>query len=61
MEKTRTRYNKKICSKRTLCDNDKCKICFDRSLESYKDRTSNDKLKIDCWYQTKNVIQVAIT
>ena len=48
------KYVKKKCSKKTMCNDDDCKICFERSFASFNDKTDNGKLKIDCWIEEKN-------
>ena len=37
-----------------LCDNNLCVFCFKNSLASYDEKTTNDKLKINCWNLEKN-------
>ena len=37
-----------------FCDDKNCNYCFEKSFASYKGKTMNDKLKIDCWHPTKN-------
>ena len=42
------------CAKQKLCNDKNCDHCFNKSFASYKNKTSNEKLKIDCWHPTKN-------
>ena len=37
-----------------FCDDKNCNHCFEKSFASYKDKTVNGKLKIDCWHPQKN-------
>ena len=39
-----------------LCDNEKCKHCYKNSFISYKGKTKNNKLKVDCYNIKKNKI-----
>ena len=39
---------------RNLCKNNNCQICLDRSFASFKEKTDNGKLKIDCWDLQQN-------
>jgi hypothetical protein len=34
---------------RKLCEDEECKICFERSFASYEGKTPNDQFKVDCW------------
>ena len=37
------------CSNKKICNNEKCNYCYNKSFSSYKGKTLNGKLKIDCW------------
>ena len=37
-----------------ICGDKKCKMCFDKVFSSYKEKTKNGKLKIDCLHPIKN-------
>ena len=37
-----------------VCGDKKCKMCFDKVFASYKEKTKNGKLKIDCLHPIKN-------
>ena len=43
-----------FCNSKKLCDDEKCKICFDKSFASYNDKTPLGILKINCWDNDKN-------
>jgi hypothetical protein len=36
------------------CNDKCCNHCFNKSFASYKEKTINNKLKVDCWHPTKN-------
>lgn len=42
------------CVNKKLCDNDKCKICFNKSFASYKGKTKFNKLVVSLWDYEKN-------
>ena len=42
------------CANRKLCNDDKCKTCFNKSFASYDGKTCNGKLKINCWNSKNN-------
>mgnify|MGYP003688625245 CR=1 FL=1 len=42
------------CAKKKICNNEKCKKCYNCSFASYIGKTINKKLKVDCWHLTKN-------
>jgi hypothetical protein len=37
-----------------LCGEDDCIICYDKSFKSYPEKTTNGKLKVECWDAIKN-------
>jgi hypothetical protein len=41
-------------SVRKLCNEEECTHCYNKSFDSYKSKTVNGKLKVDCWHPTKN-------
>lgn len=47
-------YCTKNSMMRKICGDINCKSCYDRSLASYKDKTKNGKLKIECLNNNKN-------
>ena len=46
----KNKYNK-TCSRQTLCNNKDCNNCYNNSFASYEGKTSNGKLKVDCWHK----------
>ena len=46
----KNKYNK-TCSRQTLCNKEDCNNCYNKSFASYKGKTSNGKLKVDCWHE----------
>jgi hypothetical protein len=42
------------CVSKKLCDNKKCKMCFEKSFLSYDGKTKNGKFKRDCFNFEKN-------
>jgi len=43
----------RFCASQALCD-DECIPCFEKSFASFKGKTPNDVLKVDCWHPTRN-------
>ena len=43
-----------LLQSQTLCNDIKCKVCFEKKLINYKGATIKSKLKIDCWDNDKN-------
>ena len=39
------------CSNQKLCNKEDCNYCYNNSFASYQEKTSNDKLKIECWHE----------
>jgi hypothetical protein len=48
------KYVKIQCSKKTLCNDNDCKTCFERSFASFNGKTKSKKLKINYWIKDKN-------
>lgn len=46
-----------FCVNQKLCINDNCNICFLKSFASFKNKTANNKLKLDCFDNNKNKIK----
>jgi hypothetical protein len=42
------------CTNKYLCNDDNCDMCYNNSFASYKGKTVNKKLKVDCWDNEKN-------
>ena len=42
------------CSSKKMCNDIKCKHCFNNSFASFNGFTKNNNLKISCWHETKN-------
>ena len=45
------------CSNQKLCNSDDCKKCFYKSFLSFRDKTLNNVLKVDCWDYEKNKLK----
>ena len=52
----KNKYNK-TCSRQTLCNKEECDNCYNKSFASYQGKTSNGKLKVDCWHKDNELKQ----
>jgi hypothetical protein len=42
------------CTNQKNCGEDNCKFCYDKSFKSYKGKTTNGNLKVECWHPNEN-------